>query len=89
MAILGVIGRLIGTGIVESLTDEALDELEQITVPVSSSCIRSIGWRSDGVITVEFIRGGSIIYSYEGSRELFAAFVVARSKGEFFNSHFA
>lgn len=82
-AILGVIGRLIGAGVVASDNDE---ELEEQTVPVSSSAIRTIGWRSDGVITVEFIRGG--IYSYEGSYELFQAFVGASSKGEFFNSHF-
>lgn len=85
-AILGVIGRFIAAGVVESLTDEAIDELESQEIPVSSSCIRSIGWRSDGVITVDFIRGGT--YSYEGSRELFLAFVAAPSKGEFFNSHF-
>ena len=88
MAILGVIGRLIGPGLVESLTEEAIDELEHVEIPVSgSSCISSIGYRGDGVISVTFIRGGT--YNYEGSRELFLAFAAAGSKGQFFNSHFA
>lgn len=85
-AVLGVIGRLIAAGVVESLTDEALEDLQFAEVPVSSSCIRSIGYRSDGVITVDFVRGGT--YSYAGSRELFDAFLLAPSKGEFFNANF-
>lgn len=93
-AILGVIGRLIGPStagraiqsLEAALEGEAEGE-EEITVPVSSSAIRSISFRpSDNVITVEFIRGGS--YDYEGTRELFEAFVGSSSKGEFFNSHF-
>lgn len=93
-AMFGVIGRLSGRGLSERFQslEEALEEglksdEEDITIPVSSSCIRSIGWRSDGTITVDFIRGGT--YSYEGSKELFLAFAAAGSKGEFFNSHFA
>jgi hypothetical protein len=85
-AILGVIGRLIGAGIAKDLLEGAEEDLEEQTVPVSSSCIRAIGYRSDGVITVDFIRGGT--YSYEGSKELFLAFLAAPSKGQFFNSHF-
>lgn len=88
-AILGVIGRLIGAGALRAagtaLAKDQLEDLQDQTVSVSSSCINTIGYH-DGVIVVEFKRGGT--YSYEGSPELFAAFVAAPSKGEFFNSHF-
>lgn len=88
MAILGVIGRLIGATVTRELIENEEASLEDVTVPVSSSCIRTISWRgADQIITVEFIRGGS--YDYEGSHELFLAFIAASSKGEFFNSHFA
>jgi len=81
------LARLIAVGLLKkALTEDDDEEHEDITIPVSSTAIRTIGWRSDNVITVEFIRGGS--YSYEGDRELFDAFVAAPSKGEFFNSHF-
>lgn len=80
-------GRLLANGVVQSLIgDKEIDELENIEVPVSSSCIRSIGYRGDDVITVTFIRGGT--YSYDGDKATFAAFVAAPSKGEFFNAHF-
>lgn len=56
------------------------------TVPVSSSAIRSIGWRSDGIIVVEFRERGT--YTYDGDYETFLAFVTAPSKGVFFNQNF-
>lgn len=79
----GLVARLIGAGIAEATEDD----LEDQTVSVDSSCINSIGWRSDGVIIVDFKRGGT--YSYSGTKELFDAFVAAPSKGAFFNSHFS
>jgi len=81
------LAKLIAAGLLKkALTEGDEEENEDITIPVSSSAIRSIGWRSDGVITVEFIRGGT--YSYEGDRELFDAFAASSSKGTFFNQHF-
>lgn len=87
---LGLFGRLMTAAAAGSLIDglkEKGEELEEITVPVSSSCIVSIGWQTGDLITVTFKRGGS--YYYEGSKELFTAFINAPSKGSFFNSHFA
>lgn len=52
-------------------------------VPVSSTCIASIGFDGESVITVTFHRGGT--YAYAGSRDLFEMFKAARSKGQFFN----
>jgi len=62
------------------------DDLEEITIPVDSTAIRTIGWRGDGVITVDFVRGG--LYSFAGTKDLFDAFAAAPSKGAFFNQHF-
>ena len=89
--ILGLFGRLIATSIADAVMDKFREDLgdkfEEIEIPVSSSCIRSIGYRSGDIITVNFIRGGE--YHYEGSKDLFMAFAAAPSKGGFFNSHFA
>jgi hypothetical protein len=65
---------------------EGEEPLKEITVPVHSTAIRSIGWRSDNTITVEFMERGT--YTYDGSFELFTVFVNAPSKGRFFNEHF-
>jgi hypothetical protein len=59
---------------------------EHVTIPVNSTAIRTIGWRSDGVIIVDFVRGGE--YTYDGSFPLFMAFAASPSKGKFFNEHF-
>jgi len=80
------LAKLLAVGLLKESLKEGEEELEDITIPVSSSAIRSIGWRSDGVITVEFLARGT--YSYAGTRELFDAFVAAPSKGTFFNEHF-
>jgi KTSC domain len=82
------IPRLLAIGLAAIRTgyEEDAEDLEEINLPVSSTAIRSIGWRGDGVITVEFIRGGT--YSYEGTKEMFLAFASAPSKGAFFNEHF-
>lgn len=82
------LARFLGYGILAKLTgdDESEEELEEIWLPVSSTAIRAIGWRGDGVIIVEFNQRGT--YTYEGSKELFLAFAAAPSKGQFFNQHF-
>jgi len=81
------LARLIAVGLLKrALTEDDDESSEDITIPVSSSAIRSIGWRPEGVITVEFNRGGT--YNYAGDRELFDAFVAAPSKGTFFNQNF-
>lgn len=59
---------------------------EELTIPVSSSAIRSIGWRNDGIITVEFNARGT--YTYASDYATFVAFAAAPSKGGFFNQHF-
>ena len=59
---------------------------EEIVVPVSSSAISSIGWHQNDIISVTFNRGGT--YTYDGSYELFQAFIAAPSKGQFFNQFF-
>jgi hypothetical protein len=90
MPLIGLAGRLLASGIAEALIEEGMEKLgekfEDITVPVNSSCIRSIGWKSGDIITVDFIRGGE--YHYEGDKAMFQAFVAAPSKGAFFNAHF-
>jgi KTSC domain len=63
-------------------------EQEDIVLPVSSSAIYAIGWQRGNIITVHFKRGGHLLYTYDGTYELFQAFAAAPSKGKFFNEHF-
>ena len=79
------LARFISYGIL-ALGDDVTEDLEEVTIPVSSTAIRTITWRGDGVIIVEFNQRGT--YTFEGTRELFDAFVTAPSKGTFFNQHF-
>lgn len=62
-------------------------EGEGMSVPVNSSCISLISYQND-TITVVFKRGGARSYDYVGTVEEFIAFVMAPSKGEFFNANF-
>ena len=62
------------------------DDTTEITIPVSSSAIRSITYHIAGIITVDFVKGGS--YDYVADETTFMAFVTAPSKGAFFNAHF-
>ena len=70
-----------------ALGPEGKETPTEVTVPVQSSFIRSIGYRVGGIITVEMKRGGSGTYEYPGTEEEFLAFVMAPSKGEWFNAH--
>jgi hypothetical protein len=74
-------------GIARALAPEGEETHTEVNVPVQSSFIRSIGYRVGGVITVEMKRGGSGTYEYPGTEEEFLAFVMAPSKGEWFNAH--
>jgi len=70
-----------------ALGPEGEETPKEVTVPVQSSFIRSIGYRVGGIITVEMKRGGNLTYEYPGTEEEFLAFVMAPSKGEWFNAH--
>lgn len=70
----------------EALSEDADEVPETQTIPVMSSAISAISWRNDGVIGVQFKRGG--YYTYDGTHELFLAFASAPSKGAFFNANF-
>lgn len=70
----------------EETAAEGAEALKDVTIPVHSTAIRSIGWRHDGTITVEFMQRGT--YTYDGSFELFTLFISSPSKGRFFNEHF-
>lgn len=89
---LGFVGRLLTTILVDDLLGELEDKgekIHEISLPVSSTAIRAIGYRGSedtGVITVIFNRGGA--YDYEGNLDLFKAFAAAPSKGGFFNANF-
>jgi KTSC domain len=67
---------------------EVEPEHEDIVIPVMSTAITAIGWKKGNIITVHFKRGGHLLYTYDGTYELFQAFVLSPSKGKFFNEHF-
>ncbi len=78
----------LGDDLLEVAASEGLDTLKEteITIPVNSTAIRSIGYHVSGIITVEFARDGRK-YDYPGTEAQFIAFLAAPSKGEWFNSH--
>jgi hypothetical protein len=63
-----------------------LEEGGRLTLPVVSSFISAISYE-DGEITVFFKRGGHLVYDYPGTAEIFIEFLLAPSKGAYFNAN--
>jgi KTSC domain len=87
MAVLPMLARVAAAKLAIGGLSKAEQEAEAkraLYTFVSSSAIKSIGWR-DEIITVQFQARGT--YTYPGTKEDYLEFISAGSIGQYFNAN--